>query len=108
MTAVNQDDDDDDTAEPVESAEGGADITIYIDRNAFRVPLQAVTGRALRETATPAISDDYELYHVLPGSEDLLVRDEEVVELEHGIQFFSAPRMILAGRSVAHTRVSFA
>ena len=85
------------SAEP--SGEDGG-ITIYIDRNAFRIPRRAVTGGALRALATPAIGGEYELYHVSPGSEpDRLVHDEEVVELEDGSQFFSAPRMIMAGGS---------
>jgi hypothetical protein len=73
------------------------DITIYIDRSAFRIPWRAVTGHQLRKLALPAIGADYELFHVFAGSEDLLVRDEEVVELEDGARFFSAPRMIMAG-----------
>ncbi len=73
-------------------------ITIYIDRNAFRVPRHAVTGRELRELAIPPIGGDYELFQVSAGSEpDLLVSDEEVVELAPDAQFFSAPRMIMAG-----------
>jgi Multiubiquitin len=78
-----------------DTASGG--ITIYIDHNAFRVDRPALTGRALRELATPAIGSRYELYRVLPGSDDVVVRDEEVVDLDDGTQFFSAPRMILAG-----------
>lgn len=79
---------------------GDAEITIYIDRSAFRVARHAVTGRLLRELATPAISSEYELYHVSQGGEpDLLVHDEEVVELEDGTHFFSAPKMIMAGTS---------
>jgi hypothetical protein len=89
-------------AEP--SGEDG-EITIYIDRNAFRIPRGAVTGGTLRALATPAIGGEYELYHVSPGSEpDRLVHDEEVVELEDGSQFFSAPRMITAGRTSTHRR----
>jgi hypothetical protein len=78
----------------------GGEITVYIDRNAFRVPRHAMTGGALRALATPPISSEYELYHVSVGSgPDLLVHDEEVVELEDSSQFFSAPKMIMAGRS---------
>jgi hypothetical protein len=88
----------DDLPETERAADTDAsEITIYIDRSAFRVPRRAVTGHALRELATPTIGSDYELFHVLPGSDDLLVREEEVVELEDGTQFFSAPRMIMAG-----------
>lgn len=73
-------------------------VTIYIDRNAFRVPKRAVTGRELRELAIPPIGLDYELFQVSPGSEpDLLVNEAEVVELASEAQFFTAPRMIMAG-----------
>lgn len=88
----------DDLPEPQRAADiDTREVTIYIDRSAFRVPRRAMTGRALRELATPTISSDYELFHVLPGSDDLLVREDEVVEIEDGTQFFSAPRMIMAG-----------
>jgi hypothetical protein len=89
-----------DTAENQRNGEataGGGDLTIYIDHNAFVVDRQALTGRALRELATPAIGGQYDLYRVLPGTDDLVVRDEEVVDLDDGMRFFSAPRMILAG-----------
>lgn len=80
------------------AAETGGEITIYIDRSAFRVPRHAMTGRALRALATPAIGGEYELYHVSPASEpDLLVHDDEVIELQDSSQFFSAPKMIMAG-----------
>jgi hypothetical protein len=80
------------------AASDDGEITIYIDRSAFRVRRRALTGGALRTLATPAIGGEYELYHVSPGGEqDRLVHDEEVVELEDGGQFFSAPKMILAG-----------
>ena len=81
-----------------ERADDDGDITIYIDRSAFRVPRRAVTGEALRALATPAIGGEYELYQVSHGGEsDRLVDNEEVLELEDGSQFFSAPRMIMAG-----------
>ena len=74
------------------------EITIYIDRGAFRVTRRVVTGGELRTFATPAIGGEYELYHASPGNEpDRVVHDEEVVELEDGSQFFSAPKMIMAG-----------
>jgi hypothetical protein len=73
-------------------------ITIYIDRNAFRVPRRAVTGRELRQLALPPISGEYELFQVSSGTDpDLLLSDNEVIELTPDAQFFSAPRMIMAG-----------
>jgi hypothetical protein len=74
-----------------------SEVTIYIDRSAFRIPHHALTGYALRELATPTIRSDYELFCIVPGGDDLVVRDEEVVKLDDGAQFFSAPRMIMAG-----------
>ena len=73
-------------------------VTIYIDRLAFTVPARAVTGATVRSLQTPPISNEFELFRTVPDrEEDLMVRDDEVVELEEGTRFFSAPRTILAG-----------
>src|SRR5690242_12430851 len=80
-------------------------ITIYIDRNAFRVARRAITGRELRELAIPPVGGDYELFQVSVGTEpDLLIHNDEVVELAPQGEFFSAPRMIMAGRVASPSR----
>jgi len=57
-----------------------------------------MTGSDLRQLQLPPLSRDVDLFRVSPGTEDdLLVRDDELVELEDGTRFFSAPRTILAG-----------
>jgi hypothetical protein len=85
---------------------GIGSITIYIDRNAFRVPKRAVTGSELRELAIPPIGADYDLFQVSAGSEpDLVVNDQEVVELIPEAHFFSAPRTIMAGNGMTSTSI---
>jgi hypothetical protein len=73
-------------------------ITIYIDRNAFRVSRHAMTGALLRQLPAPPLHADFDLFRVAPGdANDLLVQEDELVELEDGTRFFSAPQRILAG-----------
>jgi hypothetical protein len=85
------------TAESPEE-DGGDAVTIYIDRNAFLVAQRALTGTVLRQLPTPPIRGDFDLFRVAPGAEeDLLVHDDEVIELEDGARFFTAPQRILAG-----------
>lgn len=82
-----------------ESTDAAGDtVTIYIDRNSFVVFRHAVTGAALRQLPSPPIRGDFDLFRVAVGEEeDVLVREVEVVELEDGARFFTAPQMIHAG-----------
>jgi hypothetical protein len=78
-------------------------VTIYIDRNSFVVPSHAVTGAMLRQLPSPPIRGDFDLFRIAVGDgEDVLVREVEVVELEDGARFFTAPQMIHAGKPFEH------
>jgi hypothetical protein len=86
------------TSEAAPDADGGDSVTIYIDRNSFVVPRNAVTGAVLRQLPSPPIRGDFDLFRVAVGeTEDVLVHEGEVVELEEGARFFTAPQMIHAG-----------
>jgi len=81
-----------------DTASGDDTVTIYIDRNSFVVHRHALTGAALRQLPSPPIRGDFDLFRVAAGEEeDVLVHDAEVVELEDGTRFFTAPQMIHAG-----------
>ncbi len=71
-------------------------VTLTIDGKKYRVARGPVTGASLRELPSPPIGSDFDL--VLMGAEgDLLIREDEIVELKDGLEFFAVPRRILAG-----------
>jgi hypothetical protein len=73
-------------------------VTIYLDRAAYRVPRRPMSGQELRNLPTPGLSSDLDLFQVSAGSsDDLVVHDEELVHINEGEEFFTAPRTILAG-----------
>jgi hypothetical protein len=76
-----------------------AEIEIRINRQLFRVPRQSLTGAELRRLSTPPIGADQDLFQVSGpgGGGDVLIADTQVVDFDTGVDFFSTPRMILAG-----------
>jgi hypothetical protein len=76
-------------------------ITIYVNRHAFRVTGRPVTGATLKDLPTPPIGPDLDLIRIMHGGEsDLFVEPDEVVELEDGTEFFAVPRSIMPGALV--------
>lgn len=74
-------------------------IVIHIDRANFHVDATALTGLQIRELPTPAIGPDRDLYLQGRGhQEDQIIADSQVVTLEDGMHFFSAPRTITPGQ----------
>lgn len=82
--------------EPTEPGEQGL-VSITLNGLTFRVEGAAITGAALRALPTPPVDPDYDVFRVDAGGTDLLVRDQEVIEVEDGDGFFTVPRLILAG-----------
>jgi hypothetical protein len=73
-------------------------ITIHIDRVAFRVTEGPITGQQLRDLPDPPIGPDRDLYLEIKGpGEDQLIQPTDTVELEEGIHFFTAPAHITPG-----------
>lgn len=70
---------------------------IQIDRKTYRVELEYMTGLQLRALPSPPIGPDRDLFEVVPGGTDRKIGDEEVVEIRHGLRFFSAPAQINPG-----------
>jgi hypothetical protein len=73
------------------------EIVIHIDRNQFKVEKPTLTGEQLRQLPSPPIGADYDLFREVPGGEDKLIADQENVELENGMHFFSVQRNINPG-----------
>lgn len=72
-------------------------ITIYIDRVAFEVYVRKMTGLELRVVPSPDVAVDRDLWRDVPDKRDVKVQDEDVVRLENGMRFFTAPGRINPG-----------
>lgn len=73
-------------------------VTIHIDRDRFRVTEGPITGAELRNLPSPPIGPDRDLYLELKGpGDDRLIEPNDVVELEDGMHFFTAPATITPG-----------
>jgi hypothetical protein len=77
---------------------GGDTITIHIDREEFKVHERVLTGAELRRLPDSDIGPDRDLYLTVKGpGDDRLIEDDDRVELEPGMHFFTAPRTINPG-----------
>ena len=56
-----------------------------------------LTGRQIRELATPPIAADRDLFEIVPGGSDRKIGDGDTVEIRDHVRFFSAPRNINPG-----------
>jgi hypothetical protein len=70
---------------------------IQIDREHYTVEKRHMTGAELRVVPTPAISNDRDLFQVVPGQPDRKLEDVDVVEIHDGMRFFTAPKHINPG-----------
>jgi Multiubiquitin len=76
------------------------EIEIRINRQLFRVEHRPMTGAELRRISMPPIGPDQDLFQMSAQGVggDVLVTDDQIVDFDSGVEFFSTPRMILAGR----------
>ena len=93
----------DDGPQPVEPPEG---LHIRLDRQDIEVSLAKLhdgelTGREIRELATPPIGADRDLFEIVPGGSDRKIEDGDAVTIRDHLRFFSAPRNINPGTVVA-------
>lgn len=70
---------------------------IKIDKDSFDIEAQSLTGAELKQLPTPAIGAGRDLYLTVPGQDDRVIRDDEVVEIKNGMHFFTAPSTINPG-----------
>ena len=61
---------------------------------------RTLTGRQIRELATPPIGADRDLFEIVPGGSDRKIGDEDTVVIRDHLRFFSAPTNINPGSSV--------
>jgi hypothetical protein len=79
-------------------------IHIRINSRDFRLTANRLAGRDLRSLASLGNPEVEDLYLERAGlSEDRLILDDEVLELEEGMHLFSTPRLILMGLSAKPT-----
>lgn len=71
---------------------------IRIDRTDYTVTQEKLSGAELRRVPDPPISEDRDLYQVVPGHEDLKIKDDDTVHMHDGLRFFTAPNTINPGR----------
>jgi hypothetical protein len=75
------------------------EIEIRINRQLFRVERRPMTGAEVRRISIPPVGPDQDLFQMsaLGDRSDVLVTDDQIVDFDTGVEFFSTPRMILAG-----------
>jgi hypothetical protein len=73
------------------------ETVIHIDRHQFKVEQSSMMGEQLRQLPSTPIGTDYDLFLEVPGGEDRLIGDQEDVELENGMHFFSVQKHITPG-----------
>ena len=71
---------------------------IQIDRHHYTVHHKERTGLELRNLVTPPIPEDRDLWEVVPGEEDRLIKNDTVVTMRDGLRFFTAPKHINPGK----------
>jgi hypothetical protein len=72
-------------------------IPIIIDRRPYEAPRNPMAGEELRQLADPPIGPDRDFYLDRPGTRGILIHDDERVDLEPGMRFFSVPKDIHEG-----------
>ncbi len=74
------------------------DIPIQIDHKPYKAFKTPMTGAELRGLAVPPIGADRDLFRVVPGrGDDVKIQDNDLVDLEPGMHFYSAPKQINPG-----------
>ena len=72
-------------------------VTIHLDRNAFEVYDRKITGAGIRVLPSPDVPADRDVWLDVPDRRDRKIQDEDVVPLQNGMRFFTAPGRINPG-----------
>jgi hypothetical protein len=72
---------------------------IQIDREHFEVASLELTGQQLRDLPKPPIGPERDLFEVVPGGHDEIIRADQLVPMREGLRFFSVPATINPGRN---------
>lgn len=73
------------------------EVTIHIDKAQFKLDAGSLTGAQIRALPTPSIGPEFDLWEDIPGGNDRLIGNDEVVVLHNGQHFFTAPATITPG-----------
>lgn len=76
---------------------GGGVVPILIDGQRVRPPRGEITGAELRQLVDPPIGADRDLWLDIDGDLDRKIEDDDIVQLEPQMEFFSVPREINPG-----------
>ena len=74
-------------------------FTIRIDRIEYQWQDEKITGAQLRQLPEGSISSDRDIFQVIPGDSDLLIKDDDSVVVHDGLRFFTAPGTINPGNN---------
>lgn len=86
-----------DTVKAKDSTSGKTPI--YIDGTKYHPEGGKLTGAQLRLVPSPPVSTDRDLWLDVVDELDKLIEDDEVVELENNMRFFTVPRVINPGQA---------
>ena len=75
------------------------EFRIQIDRTAYVVGKEEMTGKELRHVPAEPIPASRDLFEVRPGEPDKLIHEHENVRIHDGLRFFTAPHHINPGRN---------
>ena len=70
---------------------------IRIDRTDYTVTQEKLSGAELRRVPVTPVPPDRDLYQVVPGHDDLKIKDDDTVQMSDGLRFFTAPNTINPG-----------
>ncbi len=72
---------------------------IRIDRTDYVVTQEKLNGEQLRHVPATPIPADRDLYQVVPGKDDLKIKDDETVQMHDGLRFYTVPSTINPGQT---------
>ena len=76
-------------------------FSIRIDRKEYKWPGEKINGAQLRHLPQPPIPPERDLWQVVPGHDDLKIKDDDTIEVKDGLRFFTAPHTINPGKDSA-------
>ena len=74
-------------------------VPIYIDGTKYHPEGDKLTGAQLRLVPSPPVGSDRDLWLDSVDELDKLIEDDELVELEPNMRFFTVPRVINPGQA---------
>lgn len=83
--------------EPPGKPEPSKGYHIRIDRTDYIVEQEKLNGEQLRHVPETPIPPDRDLYQVVPGKDDLKIKDDDTVQMHDGLRFYTVPSTINPG-----------